>query len=324
MRILITGATGLLGNNLVRLGIEDGHQVVALVRTQERPAALNELDVELAYGDVTNPESVLHAASGVDAILHSAAQIHLGWKSQELSDRVNVEGTQAVIAAAQKERAKLVHVSTVNTLAIGNLEGTTDENTQADGQVPCTYVLSKREAERRTLQAAEQGLEACVVHPGFMLGPWDWKPSSGRMLIEVGKRWTPVSPSGGCSVCDVRDVARGVLLAMERGERGNHYILAGENMTYFDLWTRISRVFGKRPPRGIMRWPTRALVGFLGDLAAKFRGVETEINSAALKMSSQFHCYSSQRARDDLGYTVRPADESIADAFEWFKTHGYV
>jgi len=324
MRILVTGATGLLGNNLVRLGIEDGHQMVALVRTKERPIALKDLDVELAFGDVTNPESVLQAAVGVDAILHSAAQIHLGWTSKELSQRVNVEGTRAVVAAARKENAKLVHVSTVNTLAIGKLDGTVDESTQADGQVPCTYVTSKREAERITSKAAEDGLEACIVHPGFMLGPWDWKPSSGRMLIEVGKRWTPLAPSGGCSVSDVRDVARGVLLAMERGAEGQHYILAGENMTYVDLWTRIAKVFGKQAPWTVMRLPARVIIGFIGDLAAKIRGVETDVNSAALKMSSQFHCYSSQKAIDELGYSVRPANESIVDAFEWFKKHGYI
>lgn len=324
MRILVTGSTGLLGNNLVRQAIDDGHQVVALVRTKERPKALNDLDVELAYGDVTDPESVLRAAKGVDAILHSAAQIHLGWQNRELSHRVNVDGTRAIVAAAKREKARLVHVSTVNTLAIGNREGTVDEDTQHDGQVPCTYVVSKRQAEQVTVEAAQEGLEACIVHPGFMLGPWDWKPSSGRMLIEVGKRWTPLAPSGGCSVCDVRDVARGVLLAMERGTIGRHYILAGENMSYLQLWTKIAKVCGKLAPMTIMRWPARILVGLLGDLAASVRGVESDINSAALKMSGQFHCYSSQRACDELGYSIRPADESIADARTWFLQHGYM
>ncbi len=324
MRILVTGSTGLLGNNLVRLAIEDGHQVIALVRTRKRPKALENLDVELAHGDVTDRESVHRAATGVDAILHSAAQIHLGWRQRELSHGVNVDGTRSIVAAAQRENARLVHVSTVNTLAIGNREGTVDEDTQHDGQVACTYVVTKREAEQVTVQAAQAGVDACIVHPGFMLGPWDWKPSSGRMLIEVGKRWTPLAPSGGCSVCDVRDVARGVLLAMERGERGRHYILAGENMTYLQLWSKIAKVCGKQPPLTIMRWPVRVLVGWIGDIAATIRNVESDINSAALKMSSQFHCYTSQRARDELGYSIRSAEEAIADARAWFEQNGYL
>ncbi len=144
------------------------------------------------------------------------------------------------------------------------------------------------------------------------------------MLIEVGKRWTPLAPSGGCSVCDVRDVARGVLQAMERGQRGRHYILAGENMSYFDLWTRFSRICGKPGPRTIMRWPARAAAGLFGDLNAWIRGRETDINSAALAMSGQFHCYTSQRARDELGYSTRPAEESIRDAYQWFRENGYL
>lgn len=322
MRILVTGATGLLGNNLVRLAIEDGHRVVALIRTTDRPPALMDLDVELANGDVTDKESVFRAAAGVDAILHSAAQLHLGWQQRDLSHQVNVEGTRAIVAAAQREGARLVHVSTVNTLAIGNRQGTVDEDSPHDGQVPCTYVVTKREAEQVTVQAAEAGLEACIVHPGFMLGPWDWKKSSGRMVIEVSKRWTPLAPSGGCSVSDVRDVARGVLLAMERGKNGRHYILAGENMTYLDLWTRITKLCGKQPPLSIMRGPVRMAVGLVGDLLAKTRGFESDINSAALKMSGQFHCYSSQRATDELGYVFRPADQAIADARSWFVEHG--
>jgi dihydroflavonol-4-reductase len=323
MKILITGATGLLGNNLVREALADGHRVVALVRGSERPLSLADLEVEIAPGDITDAGSIHKAAQGVDAILHSAALLHLGWKKGPESDRVNVGGTRNVVEAARRCGTKLVHVSTVNTLAIGNREGTTDEETQGDGQVPCNYVVSKRAAEQVTVQAAEAGLDACIVHPGFMLGPWDWKPSSGRMLIEVARLWTPLAPSGGCSVCDVRDVARGILLALDRGVRGRRYILAGENMSYFELWTRMSKIAKKQPPLTIMRAPARWLIGAIGDLAASIRGNETDINSAALKMSSQHHCYSSERARHELGYSPRPADEALFAAHEWFLKHGY-
>lgn len=324
MKILVTGATGLLGNNLVRLALSDGHEVVALARGTDKPKALADLDVRIASGDITDGPSLLKAAEGVDAILHSAALLHLGWRRTDESERVNVGGTRNVVAAARAADAKLVHVSTVNTLAIGNREGTTDEESSGDGQVPCNYVVSKRGAERVTMQAAEQGLKACVVHPGFMLGPWDWKPSSGRMLLEVGRLWTPMAPSGGCSVCDVRDVARGILSAMERGVSGRHYILAGENMSYFELWRRMSKVFRKQPPLTVMRPPARWLIGKIGDILAGVRGVENDINSAALKMSSQFHCYSSHRARQELDYRNRSADEAVAAAYDWFQANGYL
>lgn len=323
MRILITGGTGLLGNNLIRQSLTAGHEVVALVRSKTPPKSLEGLNITISQGDVTDKESIMRAADGCQAILHSAAQIHIGWKQRDLSMQVNREGTRNVVEVARKNLSRLVHVSTVNTLAIGNREGTVDEESRHDGQVPCTYVLSKRASEQVVVDAIRDGLEGVIVHPGFMLGPWDWKPSSGRMILEVGKLWTPISPSGGCSVCDVRDVADGVLKALDRGTKGRHYILAGENLSYFDLWSKIKKAFGKGRPLITMRPLGRFVIGRAGDIASLVVA-EPTVNSAAIQMSSQFHCYSSQRAIDELGYRVRPADESIAAAVSWFKEHGYV
>jgi dihydroflavonol-4-reductase len=324
MRILITGATGLLGNNIVRQAIDDGHDCVVLVRDTGVPKSLESLKLEIARGDITDQESLLKAADGVDAILHSAAYLHIGWKNLQQAIHINRDGTANIVEAARRNRSRLVHVSTVNTLAIGNQEGTVDETASHDGQVPCTYVMSKRASEKVVVDAANEGLDAVVVHPGFMLGPWDWKRSSGRMVIECGKRWTPLAPSGGCSVCDVRDVARGILSALEKGTPGRHYILGGENLSYFDLWTKIAKAFGKRPPTTVMRWPARFLAGTFGDFAARISGNESDINSAALAMSSQFHCYSSQRAIDELGFRIRPAEESIQAAIKWFREVGFI
>jgi dihydroflavonol-4-reductase len=250
--------------------------------------------------------------------------LHLGWRRAKESEIANVEGTRNIIEAARKNDCRVVHVSTVNTLAIGNREGTANEETNGDGQIHCNYVVSKRGAERVSMEAADQGLNVSIIHPGFMLGPWDWKPSSGRMLIEVGKRFTPLAHSGGCSVCDVRDVARGILSAAEKGQRGRHYILAGENMSYFELWTRFSKKCNKLPPLSIMRTPARWMIGVFGDAWATVTNNEGDVNSASLKMSSQFHCYSSQRAKNELGYQPRPADEAIDAAYEWFREYGYI
>lgn len=324
MKIFVTGSAGLLGNNVVRLALAQGHRIVALVRSQTIPRALEKLDIEIVQADLSDRQAVCDAAQTCDVIVHCAALLHLGWRRVEESRIANVEGTRNVIAAAKGANAKVVHVSTVNTLAIGTPGGTTNEDSSGDGQVPCNYVVSKRGAERVSMAAADEGLDVSIVHPGFMLGPWDWKPSSGRMLLEVGKRFTPLAPSGGCSVCDVRDVAQGILSASTLGRRGRHYILAGENMSYFELWTRFSKIFNKQPPRAIMRSPARWLIGSVGDAIASVTGNEGDVNSASLKMSSQFHCYSSQRAIDELNYRPRPANEAIQSAYDWFREWGYL
>ena len=324
MRILVTGATGLLGNNIIRAGLDSGHQVTAIVRGQSSQKPLEGLGVRIVEATLTDSTRLIEAARDADAIVHSAAHIHIGWKFLEQAMEVNVESTKSMIEVARVLGKRLVHVSTVNTLAIPNSGAKADETTELDGQVPCTYVLSKRASEKLVREASAQGVQAMVVHPGFMLGPWDWKPSSGRMILEVAKRWTPVAPSGGCSVCDVRDVAHGVLAAIDRGRPGRNYILGGENLTYFDLWSRFAKQLGKSSPFTILRKPGQLLVGFLGDLISRLGSRESDMNSAAIQMSSQHHWYSSQRAMDELGYNPRPADESIRDAIRWFRENRYL
>lgn len=323
MRVLVTGGTGLLGNNIIRSALSAGHQVVALVRSSPglglSTACFEGLGIDIMEGSVTSSEDVTRAAENCDAILHSAAQIHIGWKLLQECQTTNSNSTTAVCEAALQRNIPLVHVSTVNTLSIPLPEQIADEETTGDRQVPCTYVVSKRASESNVHDAIDRGLRGMIVHPGFMLGPYDWKPSSGRMILEFAKTFTPVAPSGGCSVCDVRDVARGVLLALEYGKAGRHYILAGENRTYFDLWKSYAKNLGKMSPVTILRKPGQVVVGQIGDLISRFSSRESDLNSAAIRMSSQFHYYSSQRAIDELGYSIRSSEESIRDAVAWIQ-----
>ena len=169
-------------------------------------------------------------------------------------------------------------------------------------------------------KAVSQGLDAVIVHPGFMLGPWDWKPSSGRMMLEVASGWKPLSPAGGCSVCDSRDVAAGILAAMESNcEPGREFILAGHNWTYQELWTAMAKRMGVRGPLRSAGPGMQFLAGMAGDFWTRLSGKEPDFNSAGVKMSSQFHWYDSKRAVEELGYQNRDAEESINDAGEWIR-----
>lgn len=323
MRILITGATGLLGNNVARLAISQGTQVVTLSRSGRENRALADLDIETVQCDLANlKEDELARLGSFDAIVHCAAHIHIGWKFKDEAMRINRDGTETLLRVARRNNTRFVHVSTVNTLPVGSRLAPANEETQGDGQVPCTYVVSKRAAEASANNAYREGVPVIFVHPGFMLGPWDWKPSSGRMICELQKNFAPLAPSGGCSVCDPRDVADAILQSITKGTAGRHYILAGENLTYLDLWQRICRAVGKSGPWTYMRFPARFLSSYGGDLFNMFRAGESEINSAAIAMASQFHWYSSQRAIDELGYRIRPVNDSIRDAVAWFREKG--
>jgi dihydroflavonol-4-reductase len=325
MRVLVTGGTGFLGNNIIRNALAQGHEVKAVVRSSELPQSLKGLEVIPHRGDICDESTLLEAAADVDAIIHSAAHIHIGWKHLDEALKTNRLGTQNVVRAATERGIRLVHVSTVNTLAMGVRHQPANEDTPGDGQIPCTYVVSKRAAEEVVKNAIRANqVDAVIVHPGFMLGPWDWKPSSGRMIIEFASRWTPVAPSGGCSVCDVRDVASGVLQALQRGKAGRNYILAGENLTYLDLWQRFAKAIGKRPPRWRLGPAVRWSVGTLGDFMSRFQTIENPINSAALRMSSKYQWHDRTRAQQELGYDTRAADESIRDAVAWLREYKYL
>jgi dihydroflavonol-4-reductase len=323
MTILVTGATGLVGNNLLRLLLARGDQVRALVREGKDPRPLAGLDVEHALGDVRDAEAVRKAMAGVSAVIHAAGHIHLGWSGLDQAREINVEGTRNVAAAAREAGARLVHVSSNNAMAVGRRNLPVDEETPRAGFVPCTYVITKHEAELIVWKEIERGLDAVVVNPGFMLGPWDWKPSSGRMLLEVARRFIPVAPIGGCSVCDVRDVSAGILAALDRGTTGRRYLLCGQNMPYFDLWRMMADISGGKGPWFRAGPVLRVLGAWTGDLRTRLTGRESDLNSAAVKMSGQFHYYSSARAERELGYRSRAPRESLEAAWGWFREHGY-
>jgi dihydroflavonol-4-reductase len=237
---------------------------------------------------------------------------------------INVAGTRNVAEAALQVNARMVHVSSIDALAEWRGGPPVTEETPITGGVPCPYVLSKREAEQVVLDFTAKGLLASIVNPGFMVGPNDWKPSSGTMLISVASGWGLWVPTGSNCFCDVRDVADGILSALERGQAGRRYILAGPSMTYRQAWRIFAEVSGGTPPLFPMGPLVRYGAGYVGDVVALLTKREPLVNSAATAISAQRRDFSSARAEAELGYRVRPLRESAADAWAWFKAHGYV
>jgi dihydroflavonol-4-reductase len=335
MKVFLTGGTGLLGNNIARQLTQRGDQVVALVRTKPADEVFADVDAELVLGDLDAHAAIDDAIQRCDAVIHSAALIHIGWHRLEESLHANRDGSTAVAETARRHGKRMIHIGTVNTLAMppqqrrgfntsGDFPFATEDSpvTELTTQVQCSYVVSKIESVRAVEQQVNLGLDASFVHPGFMLGPWDWKPSSGRMMLELGRRlYVPACPTGGCSVCDVRDVAAGTLAALDRGQSNRHYILAGENWTYRRLWKEMAVRMGRPAPvlpiGPLLRMGTTAVGGLIRSLT----GIENDLNSAALRMSSQLLWFDSSRARRELGYTNRDIHQSLDDAAVWIRQH---
>jgi dihydroflavonol-4-reductase len=323
MRYLVTGATGLVGNNVVRMLLDKGETVRALVR-RAADRSLHGLQIETALGDITEAETIASAMAGVDCVIHCAALVHIGWSRLAEMRKVNVSGTQNVAAACRAANVRLLYVSSVDALGLGSrAQPATEETPPENSSVQCPYVITKRAAERAVDEEIAAGLDAVIVNPAYMLGPFDWKPSSGRMLLEIASGWAKLSPPGGNDFVDVRDVAAGILTAVQRGKTGRRYILGGEALSFFEAWTIFSTVVGVSPPWWNARPPGLFLAGLAGDLQYRLTGHEPVVNSAAVAMSRLEHHFSYARAAAELDYRPRPAREAATVAWEWFLQEGY-
>ena len=318
MRILLTGATGFLGNNLLVKLLESGHQVTATLRHSSDLRPLDGLEVGKSVVDLNDRAEITPLVQQHDAVIHSAAMIHLGWSRIAESRRVNVEATKNLAEAARRNDIRMVHVSTVDALGIVDSNVPGDETRTEPPKPACAYVVSKRDAEAAFLDAVRNGLDGVIVNPGFMVGPRDWKPSSGEMLLTIAKQYMPFAPAGGCSVADVQDVARGVIQALEKGVTGERYILGGHNVTYLELWSQMAKIVGRRPPVGkLPDWVAR-IAGGLGDFAGRFMRDEPQLNSAVTAMGQIHHWYSSEKAISHLDYQINDYLPALKESWEWF------
>jgi dihydroflavonol-4-reductase len=322
--VLVTGATGLVGNNVVRMLVSRGESVRAFVRSRKAAErCLAGLPVETIEGALGDHEGVQAAVDGSRIVIHAAAMVHCGWRHEDEMAAANVDGTRIVAAAARRAGARFVHVSSVDAIGLRADGVPADEDTPPGGMPECPYVVTKRSAEEAVHDEIARGLDAVIVNPVYMLGPWDWKPSSGRMLLEVGAGKGLFAPSGGNDFVDVRDVAGGILAAVTRGQLGRRYILGGHSMSYLDAWRVFARIAGRMQPLGTAPRGIVQMAGLAGDLASLFTARELPVNSAATRMSMLPHNFSYRRAQAELGYAFRSLDETVADAWEWFVTRGY-
>jgi len=327
-KVLVTGATGLVGGNLARLLVQEkGEAVKALVRASSSTLALDGLDVERVGGDITEPDSLARAVKGCDRVYHAAALVS-NWNGYlEAMWRVNVQGTQNVLEAAMNAGvARLVHVSTNAALGMGRRDRPADE-TEPWAYEPfgSAYSLTKRRAHELATAYARRGLDVRIGCPTYMFGAWDVKPTSGTMILEAARGRTLLYPTGGNNIVDVLDVCRGLILAGEKGRRGEAYLLCNRegNLTYREIFNLIADTVGGRRPLAPLPRRAASAAGRVIDVWARLAGKAPEVNRAALSSSYRFQYYTPRKAIEELGMPQSPVAEAIRRAFEWFREHGY-
>jgi len=320
---LVTGATGLVGNSVVRHLLADGHSVRVLVRPTSDPRALVGLTVQRVVGDVRDRHAAARAVAGVERVYHAAALVRVGTRGLQEFREVNVEGVRVVAQATREVGARLVHVSSVDTLGFGTRAEPAHEETPPDASIRFPYVVSKREAEVAVKREIDRGLDAVIVNPAYLLGPWDWKPSSGRLLLRIARGLGRIAPPGGNDFCHSLDVAAGIVAAADRGVRGERYILGGEALSYRDAFALFAEITG-----GVTPWltPSAALIrtaGSLGSMWGWLSGREPELNRGSAALACLPHHFDDTKARRELGYRSRSAREAAEDGWVWLLEHGY-
>jgi dihydroflavonol-4-reductase len=326
MKVLITGATGLLGNHVARALAARGHQVRVLTRPTSDRGVLADVPCEYAYGDLCNAGALREAVVGVEAVVHSAAVTAAGVTADSYYEEVNLQGTVRLVEAMQRAGCRrLVHVSTANTLGPGSRrQPGTESSPFALQHYGSGYVNTKYQAEQFVLSKnGHGGLEAVVVNPTFMIGSHDYKPSSGQLLLH-GLRPVQLCPPGGKNFVPVKDAAQGVCEALLRGQPGRNYLLAGDNLTYAEFFDKVQAIAGRRPFRVKVPRPLFHLAGLTGTALGKVRRKEVDFNYVNARLLSLDNYYSGQRAREELQMPHTSLDDAIREALAWFRENGYI
>jgi len=323
MRVLVTGATGHLGATLTRALLRRGHAVRALVRGDTLP--LDGLPVELVHGDILDAAAVRRAADGVEVVLHLAAFISIVPSDGPAMMRINVEGPRNVVAACRAAGVRrLVHTSSIHALLDAGGDAITDETRppNLDPGAPA-YDRSKAMGEALVREAVAEGLDAVIVNPTAILGPYSFHPQLHlTMLLDLYHRRLPSMVDGGFNWVDVRDVAAGILAAERRGRAGERYLLGGRWLSIEDVALTVQKVTGSRPPRlTVPPWVARLGVPFAAGWAA-ITGTKPLFTAAAIRAVGEHRNIVLDRARAELGYEPRPFEATIADTFSFFEHVG--
>jgi dihydroflavonol-4-reductase len=319
---LVTGATGFVGSAVARVLLARGHRLRLLVRPGGDRRNIAGLDAELAEGDLTHPESLARAAEGCRYLVHVAADYRLWVPDPQAMMRANVEGTRALLLAAQSRGVeRMVYCSSVAALGLVGDGSVADETTPVHAdKIVGVYKMSKYLAEQAVLGlVAEHAMPVVIVNPSTPVGPRDIKPTpTGKMIRDAAAGRMPAYVETGLNVVHVDDVAEGHALALERGVVGERYILGGEDFSLGALFALVARVAGRRGPR--VRLPIGALVPVALACEALARlGIEPVVTRETLAMARKKMFFSSDKARAALGYAPRPAAEAIEDAVAWFR-----
>ncbi len=325
MKIAVTGASGHIGINLCQELIQHGHSVKALIHKNDH--GIRKLPLECVTGDLMDASSLSRLVRGVEVVFHLAAVISIQVRNREELFEKNVRGTENVVEAVLKEGVRrLIHFSSIHALVQEPFEGVLDEGRSLALKDNVDYSRSKALSELIIQEAVKDGLDAVILNPTAVIGPFDCAPSLlGRALILIYRGKIPALISGGYDWVDVRDVAKASIMSVEKGEKGERYILSGHWRTLHELAELTYKISGKRYKK-LTCSPGLARIGlpFL-KLYCRLNSTQPLYTKDSLKILQTSHNQVSyEKARTHFGFNPRPIEETIRDTFDWYRANGFM
>jgi len=328
MKTLVTGGAGFIGSNVVKQLIQKGEEVRVLHLPGENLRNLEGYDVELIQGNVLDKVAVKKAVKGCDKVYHLAAVYAFWMRNPQLMFDVNVTGSKNILEASAEQAVQtVVYTSSMVRYGGQGLEKGDENSPFALARTGELYSISKFQSHELAEQYAEKGLDVRIVCPTLPIGPGDVGPTpTGKYLIGIIKNPLAFYTDGVTNAGDVRDIATGHLLAMEKGKKGRSYILGGlQDVGMKEMVQLCMKVTGKKKPAIRISDKAFEAMGYLLEMYAEFvSGKAPLVTSQAAKASSLGLRADCSRAALELGYTCRPLEESIRDAVDWFRENGYL
>jgi dihydroflavonol-4-reductase len=327
MKVFLTGATGFVGSHVARVYAEAGAQLRVLTRSSSNVAALEGLDAEVVVGDLRDAASLRSAIEGCEAMVHVAADYRLWVRDPKAMYAANVDGTRELLRMAREAGVRrVVYTSSVATMGFKKDGTIVNEDTPVSvADMIGHYKRSKFLGEQEAIQAARAGQEVMILNPTTPIGSADRKPTpTGQIIVDFLNRKFPAYVDTGLNLVDVGEVARMHRVALERGRRGERYILGGENLTLKQILDRMSSITGLPSPT--MKVPHAVAMAFAffdENITGRLRGKEPRATVEAVRMGKKMMFAASAKAERELGFKVLPVYAALRTAIEWFVANGY-
>lgn len=324
MKILLLGSTGLLGRNVLNKLLEKKHHVVAVVRNSHGIKDIQSKNLTIIESSLNDISHLKSTAKDCHAVINCAGTTDMSLLHYEDYLAMNTELCRSLISLAETTDIKtIVHISTANTIGFGTPGHPADEsNGMREPFASSYYARSKREGEKILEEYAHRHSDCHIVilNPGFMVGAWDAKPSSGQLLLAGYRRWIMVAPPGGKSFVAVNDVADAAISALTEGRNGERYLITGEELTLKDFYHRQASVMGYRQIQiKLPRW-LLCIAGTLGDILRNLK-LKTQLSTNNISQLAVMEYYTSDKAKKELGFSPTSLDDAIRDFFAWNKEH---